>query len=793
MKRRANSHDLSLLLCVFLATVASATSMTLMQSSFTGGELSPLAAARIDAERYYTCLAELTNMVAIPQGPAVRRPGTVYVGPTDANQACRLIPFRYSADDVYVLAFTDLTMQVCREHGRVTDDDDSIYELVTPFDANEIDEIQVVQNADVMWLLDGTDWPQKLVRTDHNDWSIADAPITDGPFLDENLTGATIAADAVTGDVNLVASAATFEADDVGGLWRLRDLVEVQSSNGTFNEIDDINTPSDELILQSTNNFQWTLSGNWVGTAELQISYDDGVTWAAYTVFSSTGSSSTTETVYDNDTGQDLLVRAALTAYTSGSVTYNLWVHATMHTGAVEITAYTDPCNVTATVVRTLASTDATVRWSEGAWSPARGYPSAVATYNDRLVVASTTHQPLNLWFSATGEYDSFDVGEGTDADAFGYQLGRAEQDPILWLAAQRRRGLIAGTSGSLFEVGPMDESIGITPNNLPTITNTLAIGCADVAPVVADNLLLVLQRGGRKLREVLYSYEADALVAPDLTLFAEHVTTGGLTAMAWTNQPYTLLWAARADGTLIGFTYDRNYQVVAWGTHSLGGDGVVESLCVVPGSGTESEDELWLAVARTVDANTVRYIEYLSPWACGDDPCDQVFVDSAISYDDSAATTFAGIGHLEACSIAGLADGGPVTGTVAEGQVTLANSATTVHLGLAYTSTLRTVRYDLAGQQGATWGRPKAINHAVISFYQTLGASVGPDSDHLFEPSWRIEGAPILGGVPDLFTGDRRIGIETSYSTDAAELSIIQKQPWPMTVRAIVPTLEIH
>ena len=780
----------SLWVTLVLTGLCLAQSFPMMQSTFTGGELSPLAAARIDAQRYYTSVATMENMIASPQGPAIRRPGTRFVAATDSNDAARLMPFRYSADDVYVLEFTDNLMRVYRNHGLVVNDDNSIYTLATPFDGNEIDDLQMWQSADVCYIADGAEWPQKLVRTDHNDWDINDAPIDDGPFLPENLTATTIAASAVTGtDVNLTASTPLFEPNHVGGYWRLRDLVAIQTVSGTLSLAD---TNSATVPCQASNNFQWSLSGTLEGTAELQVSYDSGSTRTAYTVASGDGSISTAQEVYDNDTGQDVLLRVRCTERTGGSVKYKLWVHAYMHVGVVKITDYNEPCEVRCDIVRTLASTDATVRWSEGAWSTKRGFPRAIASYSDRLVLAGTTYQPVRMWFSATGDYEKFDEALGDDADSFGYTLGRSEQDPILWLTTQRRRGLLAGTTGSIIEIEPADASVSIHPSNPPTVTNTLALPCSNVPPVVADNILLVLQRNGRKVREVLYSYDADAMIAPDLTLFAEHVTGGGLTRLAWTSSPYTMAWGVRTDGQVVSLSYDRNYQVVAWSRQRLGGSGFVEDLCAIPGA---NEDELWLSVRRTVDSNTVRYVEYLAPWDFGTDQNDAYFVDCGLTYDSSPATTFSGLSHLEGTTVAICADGAPVgsTETVASGSITLDYAASVVHVGLPFTSTLATVRYDITGQQGSTWARQKSLRKATVSFLSTLGAKIGPDASHLFEPSFLVPGAVVYEGPRPLFTGDIEATLGTSFSTDGAALVIIQDQPMPMTVRAIVAQVEVR
>lgn len=787
---------LTLLTGLTLLTLAApAGALTIMQSSFTGGELSPLAAARLDAQRYYQSLATLDNMVAIPQGPAVRRPGTIFAGATDSNNVARLLPFRYSTTDAYVLEFTPAKMRVFRSHGLVTNDDGSLYTLATPFDANELAHVQLGQSADVCYLVDGTDWPQKLVRTDHNDWDLTPADIHDGPFLTENLTGTTIAAAATTGtDVNLVASAAVFQSGHVGSYWRLRDLVPIQTTSGTMSALTDANHPVGTVPCQAGNKFQWDVHGTFVGKVDLQMSYDSGSTWTSYATVSSTSSAQTPDQVYDNDTGQDVLLRAACVEYTSGTAAYTVWAHAYLHTGVVKIVDYNDPCHVTCDVVRTLAATRATVRWSEGAWSVVRGYPRAIAWYNDRLVLAGTAYQPLRLWFSATGDWENFDEGEALDSDSFGYTLGQSEQDPILWVASQRQKGLILGTTGSVMEIQALDSTQGIKPGNPPTVTGALTLPCADVPPVQADNILLVLQRGGRKLHEMLYSYDADALVAPDLTLFAEHITAGGITQMAWATQPYTILWCVRADGTLLAFTYDRNYQIVSWSTHALGGSGVVESCAVIPGA---LEDELWLSVRRTVDSNTVRYVEYLAPWDWGTDQNDVHFVDCGLVYDGAAVTALTGLTHLTGCSVSVYADGAALADQTvsSSGGITLDYAAACVHVGLPYTSTLRTLRYDVTGAQGTTWARSKKIDSAVVSFYRTLGAGVGPDADHLTVPDFRDPEAVMYAGAAPLFSGDTLpITLAGSgFRSDSAQVVIQQTRPWPLTVRAIVAEVSVR
>jgi len=71
--------------------------------AFNGGEIAPDMFGRIDDARYQAGAAELRNMIALPHGPAARRPGMQYVANTKNNGVARLIPFSASVDDSLIL------------------------------------------------------------------------------------------------------------------------------------------------------------------------------------------------------------------------------------------------------------------------------------------------------------------------------------------------------------------------------------------------------------------------------------------------------------------------------------------------------------------------------------------------------------------------------------------------------------------------------------------------------------------------------------------------------------------
>ena len=80
------------------------------------------------------------------------------------------------------------------------------------------------------------------------------------------------------------------------------------------------------------------------------------------------------------------------------------------------------------------------------------------------------------------------------------------------------------------------------------------------------------MQRQKQKVREFAYRFEDDAYVAPDMTLLAEHVTGDGIDDVDFAQEPESIYWAVREDGVLLGMTYQREEDVVAWHRHLFGG-----------------------------------------------------------------------------------------------------------------------------------------------------------------------------------------------------------------------------
>lgn len=146
---------------------------SLMQTSFSSGELAPSLHARTDLAKYSTGAKTLLNMFVHAHGGASNRAGTVYVD-TVENSAdnTRLIPFQFSVTQSYILVFGDYTLRFIKDGAYVLDGA-SPYEIATPYAHTDLDRIHYAQSADVMYLAHPGYQPQKLSRFADDNWTIA--------------------------------------------------------------------------------------------------------------------------------------------------------------------------------------------------------------------------------------------------------------------------------------------------------------------------------------------------------------------------------------------------------------------------------------------------------------------------------------------------------------------------------------------------------------------------------------------------------------------------------------------
>lgn len=709
-----------------------------INTTFNAGELSPLMSGRVDIAKYGNGCELIENGIPQISGVLTKRPGTRFVlDVTQSTNRQRLLSFEFSTTQAFALLFGHNRIRFFADGGVVESSPGVPYEIVSPYAASELAQLNFAQSADVVYLVHPSHAPRKLARLGPTNWTLTEVTFTRPPFQDLNVTATTLTASGTTGSITVTASASLFTASDVG---RNMSIAVIPASFYTL----------------------WATATSY--SAAQRVQWEGRVYETA-----AGGTSGTSPPLHSRGTESD------------GSVA---WTYVGDGTGYFLITGYTNATTVSATVVQELPITTATTRWARGSWSSVDGWPRTVTFYEDRLWFGGSTAYPQTLWASVTGDYENFTAGTNDD-DALSYTINTQDLNTITWLSPGKV--LAIGTTNGEFTISANQISDPITPTNVRILPQT-TYGCAGtVRPVRIAGSILFVQRAGRKLREYTYNFETDSYIAPNLNVLADHITESGITDMAYQQEPSQVVWAPRGDGVMVGLTYERAEDVVGWNRHTL--DGIVESVVTLP-HWDGDQDVLWMVVRRTINGATVRYVEYMEKYLTGD---TAFFVDSGLTYQGAATTTVSGLGHLEGEEVALLVDGSVhPRRTVSGGQITLQRSGTTVVAGLPYTMRVRTMRYEAGAQNGTAQGKTQRINAIVIRMHQTGPGLWYGSPDNMDEMQFRSSTDPMdepLG----LFTGDSELLSWPEGYEPGARVQIEHRLPTPCTIVALMPQLSTY
>jgi len=520
-------------------------------TSFAAGELSPRLDGRTDLQQYFRGCRTLENMTVHPHGGVSRRPGTVYASEVKTSgNSTRLIPFEFSTTQTYMMEFGDEYVRFFKNNGIITESGKTITAITK---AN----------------------PGVVTANSHG-YSAGDYVILAGIVGMTELNGRQF-------KVGTVATN-TFQLLDMDGNNFNTSALTTYSSDGTAFRIYQIVSPYDKADLfglkyaQSADVMYITHPNYPIK----KLSRTGHTSWTLDSVLLDTGTDFTVSAITKANPGvvttsanHGFAVGDFITFRSIGGMT-QLADNLLFKVGTIPNATTFQLQNAAGTNVNTsgfgtfsAGGSDVVERVNNPVLNYATGnYPSTVSFFEQRLVFGGTDNNPQSLWFSKAGAYENFTTGVNA-TDAMIYTIASNQVNAIRFLSATNQ--LLIGTVGGEVLATSGSVSEPVTPTNIQ-ITKQTNYGAANVDALQIANVTMFLQRAKRKIRELVYNYDVDGYVAPDMTILAEHITTGGLIQFAYQQEPDSILWAVRDDGTLLGLTYQRNEEVVAWHRHILGG-----------------------------------------------------------------------------------------------------------------------------------------------------------------------------------------------------------------------------
>jgi hypothetical protein len=451
----------------------------------------------------------------------------------------------------------------------------------------------------------------------------------------------------------------------------------------------------------------------------------------------------------------------------------------------VKIEQYVTDTVVKVTTISGQSSLDPTTQWAESAWSKKRGYPRAVCLHQQRLFFAGTATDQQTIWASAIGDFQNFRRSSLDDA-SISLSIATTQRNLIQWLTASAG-GVVIGTSGDEWTLTA--ESGVVTATNFQAKRQS-SYGSKYLQPLGVNEVILFMQRGGRKLREHVFSFERDGYIAPDLTLLADHITRGGIRSMCMMQQPDTIVWFARNDGMLLGMTYEREQQVVAWHRHPTQGE--VESVTTIYG---EDGDDLLLVVKR----GDRRFVERMNMATLRRNEAQSTnflmnYLDSSVSYQFEFLTSQINNFHLVRSTLGCTVEGFPQEATNATQVSEITNSevltgdynfalCNTLVIGLAYTSLVHINSFEVPMSDGASKSRKWRANRAALYYWQSSDAEI---SSNAADSVLRWDLVHGLYNGPGISSGVIEIALNSRFD-EAPEIAVRVEKPIPLNVLGLV------
>lgn len=663
-----------------------------------------------------------------------------------------------------------------------------IMELPTPWALADLANIRIAQSADVCFVACDEYQQRRIERRSQRSWSVCLYTADDGPFLVSNSSRVRFKPSALEGDITLTSSTAYFTPDDVGGLFKLTHTGQIVTQK--IAQEDAYTDPIRVTGLyygtgSSDRDFNITLTGTWTGTITLERSYDGpeaGFIGIQNFTVPASGN-------FDDQASNSIYYyRAGVEPgnWTSGEVTITLTYNGGGGFGICRVTAYNSETSVNAEVLTPFKNTVYTRDWQAGEWSERNGWPSSTAFSDGRLWWAGADR----IWGSVSDAFASFDEEKEGDSGPISRSIATGGVNETKWLMSLQR--LLVGTEGTVATVKSSSLDEPLTPTNFG-IRDSSTTGAASLDPIKVDTRGIFVERAGTALLELTFDGSSSEYIATQISKLTTDVFSSGVRSTAIQRRPDTRIWLVMEDGSCVCMVYEPEQQVLAF--IPIETDGYFESVAVLPAL---VQDRVYFSIRRTVNGNTVRYIEKmaLDTEVRPDTTCK--IMDAFTSGTNGPASTTINVGtHLIGESVVVWADGEPLetsygvpaTFTVdGSGNITVPTAVTDWVAGLPYEARYKSARLAYGGDAGTAMLQKKAINSLglILTDFARAGLKYGPSFDLMDSLPLMTDGETqpeiVLSGIRD----EEPVTFAGEWNTDS-RLHIKTQSPYPATILGIV------
>ena len=405
--------------------------------------------------------------------------------------------------------------------------------------------------------------------------------------------------------------------------------------------------------------------------------------------------------------------------------------------------------------------------------------PACVNYFQQRKVFACLKNSPQQLVASQTSTNNNFNISRPLAAtDSINITLSEREVNEIRHIIALN--DLVLLTSGGEWKLNGSDGAF--TASSSLVASPQSFYGCSHIAPIVSGNMILFVQSGGSVVRDLGYTYISDSYDGEELSIFASHLFEGKqVVDMAYSKEPYRILWCVMSDGTVNALTYNKKQEVSGWHRHETKGE--FEAVAVIREG---FEDVPYFVVKRNINGQTKRFIERMASRIVNETK-DGIFLDCCLKYEGEPTEKIYGLNHLEGEKISIFADADILEEKyVQNGSVTLDAPASKIVAGLPYEFELQTL--NLEGEN----------THGLVKIVNSINMFVDKSREDFFivgENGVLTQNPRSIESVnnPNYLYSGNVVSFSFSDYTTSANVHIKQIHPFPLTINSITMDVTVQ
>jgi len=645
-----------------------------------------------------------------------------------------------------------------------------VFTVTTPWNAASLAQLKFAQSGDVLTLAHPMYDPRELSRTAHTTWTLTTPTFEPLITFPTGVSASPASAGSINYAYQVVAVAEDTKEQSLPGIVSTTAItaatqanpVVVTSSSHALNDGDTIHIAA-VVGMTELNGRRFVVANKTTNTFELRG--EDGTSHTAYAsggTFARDFTSANTAAMSSTNT-----ITVSWTAV-AGAEKYDVYKedHGIFgFIGSSKGTSFIDD-NIDPDLSDTPPQQKNPFRFTNNK-------PSCVSYYQQRRVFGNTNNKPDTIFYTQTGNQSNFNTSTPSrDDDAITAALSALQLNEIRHFIPLN--DLIVLTSGSEWKINAGSD-VAFSASTIRQNPQTY-VGASHVPPIVVGGSILFVQDRGSMVRNIGYQLESDSYVGGDLTILSTHLFENK-TIAEWGYQqiPHSMIWVVQSDGTLLTLTYNREQEVVAWTRHDTVGS--FKSVCAVPES-NDVEDGVYFVVERTINGNTVKYIERLHT-RYFDDVRDSFFIDSGLSLDVPVAITGATAANPVVITAAshGFSNGDLVdisdvtTGTNSAGAATGMSQINDLRFTVANATTNT---FELSGVDGSAYtaytagGKAREAVTSISGLNHLEGETVKVLADGNVVPDLVVS-----SGAVTLPRASSRVHIGLGYTTDMETLDL--------------------